>query len=173
MSERVLGSFRSGASSAIRRLQSTSDRLLGKKRETTPFAETQTSDPTCWRTRQTELIEFYSSYEELVTLLCDAAQYGPVSQSEREYQRLRSLLQAGYLKVRRYVVAFLRYSPEDAQVGISLWGKSADAFEALVAAPSLEELLRTEDGSMVSRVMRTREALTLYGEHLQRLAAQA
>ncbi len=47
-----------------------------------------------------------------------------------------------------------------------------DAFEALVAAFDLQEFLKMDDGNMISRINRTREALNLYGEHLKQLAAR-
>jgi len=48
-----------------------------------------------------------------------------------------------------------------------------DAFEALVAAFDLQEFFKLDDGNMISRITRTREALNLYGEHLRQLAAVA
>ena len=50
--------------------------------------------------------------------------------------------------------------------------KLLDAFEALFSAPSLGDFLRGDDGLMISRMERTREALYLYGDHLRQLAAQ-
>ncbi|MBI1756272.1 MAG: hypothetical protein HYR64_04095 [Fimbriimonas ginsengisoli] len=122
--------------------------------------------------RQTELIVFYGHYEELIETLCDAAQLGPSANLEREYQRLRTWIKDNYPNLRRFVVAFLRYSAEDAEQGLA-FGASADAFEALVAPPTVEAFLRSDDGGMISRIQRTREALMLYGEHLRHLAAKA
>ena len=121
--------------------------------------------------RQSELVVFYTHYEELVETLCDAAQFGPSANLEREYARLRSWVQENYPPVRRYVVAFLRYDASDAEQGL-LFGHSADAFEALAAPPTLEDFLKADDGRMIFRIHRTREALMLYGEHLRRLASR-
>ncbi len=123
--------------------------------------------------RQQELLTFYAKYEELIELLCDCAQCGPNSALEANYQELRKWITENYPSVRKYVVAFLRYSTDDAEQGIALWGRSADAFEALVAAENLNQFLRADDGSMISRIHRTRDALSLYGEHLRQLAARA
>lgn len=49
-------------------------------------------------------------------------------------------------------------------------GEAADAFEALVAAPDLFLFLKHDDGMMISRLERTREALNLYAGHLRQLA---
>lgn len=122
--------------------------------------------------RHEELIRFYRRYEDLVETLCDAAQFGSVPHLEAKYGELRRWMSSNYAPVRRYVVAYLRFTPEDAQVGIATEGKSADAFEALFAAPNLEEFLRLDDGNMISRITRTREALNLYGEHLRQLLAR-
>ena len=57
------------------------------------------------------------------------------------------------------------------ELTLDLYGRSTDAFEALYAAPTLQEQLRGDDGSMIGRIMRTREALNRYAEQLRRLAA--
>jgi hypothetical protein len=120
--------------------------------------------------RQDQLIAFYATYEELVETLCDAAQYGPTPALERSYGRCRAWMQAHYAPVRRYVVAYLQYSTEDARAGLEHQGEGADAFEALVAAPDVEGFLAHDDGMMISRLNRTREALNLYAEHLRQLS---
>jgi hypothetical protein len=122
--------------------------------------------------RHEELVRFYRRYEDLVETLCDAAQYGPTSNLEAKYGELRRWMTSNYAPVRRYVVAYLRFTPEDAHQGILADGKSSDAFEALFASPNLEEFLNIDDGNMISRITRTREALNLYGEHLRQLLAR-
>lgn len=122
--------------------------------------------------RHEELVRFYRRYEDLVETLCDAAQYGPVPHLEGKYGEHRRWMSSNYAPVRRYVVAYLRFTPEDAQVGLQGEGKASDAFEALFSAPNLEEFLRIDDGNMISRITRTREALNLYGEHLRQLLAR-
>lgn len=122
--------------------------------------------------RHEELIRFYRRYEDLVETLCDAAQYGPTPHLEAKYGEHRRWMSSNYAPVRRYVVAYLRFTPEDAQAGMVQDGKPGDAFEALFSAPNLEEFLRIDDGNMISRITRTREALNLYGEHLRQLLAR-
>ena len=121
--------------------------------------------------RQQELVRFYRHYEDLVEILCDAAQYGPTPKLEAQYASLRHWMHENYAPVRRYVVAYLQFSVEDAQQSLEMQGRAADAFEALCAAPDLDTVLRVDDGAMISRITRTREALNLYGEHLRQLAA--
>jgi hypothetical protein len=122
--------------------------------------------------RHEELVRFYRRYEDLVETLCDAAQYGPTGKLEAKYGELRRWMSSNYAPVRRYVVAYLRFTPEDAQQGLLTDGKASDAFEALFAAPNLQEFLGVDDGNMISRITRTREALNLYGEHLRQLLAR-
>jgi len=122
--------------------------------------------------RHEELIRFYRKYEDLVETLCDAAQYGPTPKLEARYGELRRWMSSNYAPVRRYVVAYLRFMPEDAQQGLLNDGRASDAFEALFAASNLEVFLRIDDGNMISRITRTREALNLYGEHLRQLLAR-
>ncbi len=122
--------------------------------------------------RHEELVRFYSRYEDLVETLCDAAQLGANAKLEARYSEHRRWMSSNYAPVRRYAVAYLRFTPEDAQIGLLSDGKAGDAFEALFSSPNLEEFLRIDDGNMISRITRTREALNLYGEHLRQLLAR-
>lgn len=124
------------------------------------------------RERQEELIRFYERYEDLVETLCDAAQYGPDARLEARYAEVRLWMQAGYPDLRRFVSAYLRYDPGDAARSQDLHGTGRDAFEALFAANNLDEFLRGDDGRMIERIDRTREALGRYGDHLRQLIAQ-
>jgi hypothetical protein len=74
--------------------------------------------------------------------------------------------------VRKYVVAYLRFDALDAEHCSTLDGSFGDAFEALFAAPSVDCFMTMDDGHMISRILRTREALNLYGEHLRQLLAR-
>lgn len=124
------------------------------------------------RDRQSDLIQFYAHYESLVEALCDAAQLGNTEALARRYAQERLWMLANYPRVRKYVVAYLRFDSSDAEQSNALDGSYGDAFEALFAAPSMEAFLLADDGLMISRIMRTREALNLYGEHLRQLIAK-
>lgn len=121
--------------------------------------------------RQAELAQFYSKYEDLVELLCDAAQYGPNAPSNERYDQLRGYFLKAYPEMRKYVSAYLDLRVEDAEHALDLYGQPADAFEALFAMPTLDAQLRADDGNMITRIIRTREALNRYAEQLRRLAA--
>lgn len=122
--------------------------------------------------RHDDLVAFYSKYEDLVEVLCDSAQYGPDGRLDSRYLELRSWMMSNYPAIRPFVAAFLRYDARDAQKSLDWHGLAGDAFEALFAAPSISEFLRLDDGEMIFRIERTRNALNLYGEHLRELAAQ-
>jgi hypothetical protein len=122
--------------------------------------------------RREDLLSFYVQYERLVEIVCDGAQYGPEPKLQTGYSELRAWMQANYPRLRRYVTAYLQYDSEDARQGLNLHGSACDAFEALYAAPTLDEFLRGDDGMMISRIMRTRDALNLYGDHLRHLKAR-
>lgn len=123
--------------------------------------------------RQEELILFYERYEELVETLCDAAQYGPTPKLEKVYGQHRESMLDQYPKIRPYLISFLDPAPEDSEVGLKAIGRPTDAFEALISAENVNTFLQIDDGGMISRITRTREALNLYGEHLRQLAAKA
>ena len=140
-------------------------------REAKTEEQTATALPSL-EARQAQLLSFYESYESLVELLCDAAQYGPSAKLETDYERLRTWMMANYGAIRPYVVAYLRLDPVDAQPGLDLHGQASDGFEALFAATTLEQGLRNDDGHMIERILRTREALSRYADHLRLLIAQ-
>lgn len=174
MSERTLRSLKVNARDAVTRLSTVSRRPAALDLDrSADVGESPIALDEDLLQRRHELLDFYAHYEELIELLADAAQYGPTPKLESDYQRLRGTLQRGYQRIRCFVVAFLKYSPEDAQIGVGLWGRSADAFEALTAAATLRSFLRSDDGCLLSRISRTRDALNRYGDHLHRLSAQS
>ncbi len=122
--------------------------------------------------RLEDLRTFYGQYEALVETVCDGAQYGPDPKLAERYEVLRRWMQTGYPPMRRYVTAYLQYEAGDARRGMDLHTGACDAFQALFAAPTLDEFLRGDDGMMISRIMRTRDALNLYADHLRHLKAR-
>ncbi len=122
--------------------------------------------------RLEQLRTFYDQYNDLVETLCDSARYGPTTNLETRYADMRGWMLSHYAPLRKLVVAYLRFDAADARQGLDLHGQSADAFEALFCAPSLGDFLRGDDGLMISRMERTREALHLYGDHLRQMAAK-
>jgi len=122
--------------------------------------------------RQVELNEFTDRYEDLVEVLCSAAQFGPSPKLDAVYTDLRRIYDVQYASLRPFLISYLEFVPNDEQGGLKLCGRPLDAFEAIVAATDLHELIRQDDGSMISRINRTREALARYGEHLRLLAAR-
>ncbi|HWA84328.1 MAG TPA: hypothetical protein VG820_12870, partial [Fimbriimonadaceae bacterium] len=133
------------------RIRST-DRRFAREMERMRLAQ-----PTI-RERQQELVRFYMNYENLVEVLCDLSTCGPTPNLETAYRAIREWMLKNYPDVRRYVIAYLKYSAEDAQQSLDINGKSADAFEALFTAPTLKEFMEHDDGKMISRINRTREA---------------
>ena len=129
------------------------------------------STPTA-QVRLDELRTFHDQYNDLVETLCDSAQYGPTHQLESRYSEMRRWMLSHYAPLRKLVVAYLRIDASDVHQRLDLHGQSSDAFEALFCAPSLGDFLRGDDGLMISRMERTREALHLYGDHLRQMAAQ-
>lgn len=122
--------------------------------------------------RQEDLVKFYECYENLVETLCDAAQYGPTPRLEVEYHRCRDWMQRHYPATKPFVIAYLRFDSEDAELILQAGGDGADAFEALIAPPDLHAFLKMDDGNTISRISRTRQALSLYGEHLRQLTSR-
>ena len=120
--------------------------------------------------RQRELIDFYEVYESLVETLCDAAQFGPNANLDEKYRTCRAQIQSAYKPLKPFLISYLEFLPDDAEAGLKLCGRPLDAFEALVASFDLQEFFLMDDGNMISRLTRTREAMNRYGEHLRLLA---
>ncbi|MER3495839.1 MAG: hypothetical protein C4320_02910, partial [Armatimonadota bacterium] len=113
----------------------------------------------------------YVSYEELVEAVLNASNYGPDDSHQTAYFHAAFALKRDYPKIRPYLMAYLRMSPSDAAYSLAQWGKGADPFEILFQHDHVADLLESDDGEMISRIHRTREALTLYNEHLRSLAS--
>ncbi len=109
--------------------------------------------------RQAELVGFYSRFERFVETLCDAAQYGPNARLSAAYLEDRDWVATQYASLRSYVDAYL--SPEE-----------PDAFDRLLHSTDLSHFLADDDGAVIFRITSTREALSLYAEHLRQLAAR-
>ena len=122
--------------------------------------------------RQREVIDFNDLYENLVDILCDAAHYSPNEGLDMNYKQYRLQIQEAYKPLKPFLTAYLEISPDDDEAGLKLTGRSLDAFEVLVAPIDLKEFFLMDDGNMISRLTRTREALNLYGQHLSLLAEQ-
>ena len=88
------------------------------------------------------------------------------------YKQYRLQIQEAYKPLKPFLVSFLEFTSEDEEAGLKLTGRSLDAFEVLVAPIDLKEFFLMDDGNMISRLTRTREALNLYGQHLSLLAEQ-
>ena len=111
---------------------------------------------------------FQEKFDEFVELLCDAAQGGVTPVLDANYIQLRRTLRDSYPTLKPFMGAFLRSSDDDDEYHLN--HGQADAFEALFAPADLSEFLEFDDGKAISRITRTREALTLYGEHMRQLA---
>lgn len=109
--------------------------------------------------RQRELVAFYDRFERFVETLCDAAQYGPNARLEKAFLEDREWVATHYASLRPYVGAFL--APEE-----------PDAFDRLFDSENLSSFLADDDGGVIFRITSTREALSIYAEHLRQLAAR-
>ena len=119
-----------------------------------------------------DLTAFSDRYEDLVELYCNAAQFGSTEKSEKQFTDIRAEYLRRYAPIRAILVSLLVSAPEDELVGIKLLGRPLDAFEVLVAPKTVEEFLATDDGHTISRLTRTQEAISKYGDHLRLLATR-
>ena len=109
--------------------------------------------------RQADLVEFYDRFEKFVETICDAAQYGPNARLDAAYLSQKARVAEAYPRIKSFVDAFL--PPED-----------PDAFERLLSADDLSRFLAEDDGTVIFLITGTRQALSLYAEHLRQLTAR-
>jgi hypothetical protein len=114
-----------------------------------------------------DLIEFYDRFERLIDVICAGARYGTQPSLAADYHTLSEDMRRLYPELRTYVLAYLKVDVRDTQFGIGLSGQTTDAFQCLFCAPSLAELIAADDGGLVGRIERTRDALYRFGDHLR------
>jgi hypothetical protein len=111
--------------------------------------------------RLDDLGEFSRHYEVLVDSICDAAQGGPDPELEETYLREKRWMESHYFLVRSQAIQYV----EDAE-------PEMDDFQQLFEPTNLPTLLAADGGNMIPRIVRTREALEAYAEHLRLLIAR-
>ena len=117
--------------------------------------------------RMAQVRAFYDLYEDAVEVLLAATTIGASAALQERYDGLRRVVLAEYGPIKPYLLAYLRMTVADAEYGLAHLGRPSDAFEILFGHAELAQLLATDDGEMIRRITRTREALTLYAEHLR------
>lgn len=130
---------------------------------------TQTKAQKSIQLRRQELIDFYQRFEQFVEVLCDAAHLGPSENLDRKFNDLQEYLRPHYQPLQGYLSAYVRPLPSDAENCMQGSGRFGDVFDALFAFDALSNFLEADDGYMISRISRAREALMRYGEHLRKL----
>jgi len=116
--------------------------------------------------------EFFDRYDDLVGLLCVAAQEGLEPGHEEEYARSRTYFVTRYPVVKGYVTPHLETDASDTQAG--RWGRrSCDAFEAMFAPHSIAAMLEADGGNLIGRLIRTQAALAAWETSITRRVAAA
>lgn len=108
--------------------------------------------------RRADLGSFTVTYDRLSEILCDAAQYGPTPDLEREYQRVRAWYLHAYERVQPYLLSY--------QEAVT---PNEDEFQFLAGPPTLLDALAADEGDLIPRLLLTRSVLTRYQFHLDQL----
>ena len=104
---------------------------------------------------------FYDQYDALIGVLCLAAQEGVAPRFESDYSRLRVWLAANYPRVQTHLRPHLTHDATDTFA--TRWGRRpCDAFEALYLPPTIAAMLHADNGTLISRLMRTQDALAAW-----------
>jgi len=108
--------------------------------------------------RRQALQEFSDRYEDLVEVVCDAANAGNSPKFEARFESALPAYVDAYRPVRAFLISFLP-------------PRSGDEFGWFAKFADLQTLLDADDGGLIGRIMETRAAMNDYSEHLQRLSA--
>ena len=76
--------------------------------------------------RHQDVLDFYTNFENLVEILCDAAQRGATAKLQTRYTEERNWMQTHYYLVRPYLAAYLTLDADDAELSLLLDGMAGD-----------------------------------------------
>jgi hypothetical protein len=105
-------------------------------------------------TRSEDFNDFSTDLEEILEIISDAANYGPAPKYVRDYERLRETVERKFCRIATDVAHFIM--PKKLR---RMWSND-----------SLNELLDRDNGRLIDDVIETRQVLTMYADHLRRLA---
>lgn len=126
-------------------------------------------DPARLAALRAHLLRFYDDFESLVDLICASARCGVVGGMAAEYRQLTDAMKRNYPAIRTYVLAFLDVDVADTEYGLSLCGLPLDALQCLYYPPDLEALHEADDGKLIARIERCRNALYRLADYLREL----
>ena len=122
--------------------------------------------------RRNDYEAFFDQYDALIGVLCLAAQEGIAPPFEADYSRLRVWLASNYPRVQTYLRPHLTGDATDTFA--TRWGRRpCDAFEALYLPPTIAAMLHADNGNLISRLMRTQDALAAWNTALAHEEAAA
>ncbi|MDW8289370.1 MAG: hypothetical protein RMM06_01495 [Armatimonadota bacterium] len=123
----------------------------------------QRTDPLAQCRRQREqFLAFYEHYEQLVDLLCWAARDTVHDGCDEQYQRVRAWLRQHYAPLRKAMAPFIR------QVLLETGGNpQQDPFEPLFAPTHVMQVIESDAGDLLGRIIITRDIVTRYDAHLR------
>lgn len=121
------------------------------------------TDPLAQYRRQREqFLTFYDRYEQLVDVLCWAARDTVHDGCDEKYQQVRKWFLQHYALVRRAMAPFIQ------QVLSQQGGNPReDPFARLFMPAHVMQVIEQDEGDLLSRIILTREIVTLYDAHLR------
>lgn len=98
---------------------------------------------------------FYDQYDVLIGLLCGAAHEGVQTEMEAEYQQRRGWFFVNYPPLKRTLERFL---PDDSDPNRAA-RRPGDCFEALYHPATIAEMLASDGGYLIPRLLQIQAAL--------------
>ncbi len=116
---------------------------------------------------------FYGQYDEMIGLLCEAAQMGIEARMEEEYLVRQAWFANNYpQRVQALVEPFLTFGgsdDQDMEIRVGLWEhRATDSFEALYLPTTIAALLAADGGSLIGRMIHTQTVLGTWEAHIAR-----
>lgn len=125
--------------------------------------------PVDWRLQRQLLAEFYQDFERLSDLICDAARCGNGAPFQAAYSEVRADLMHQFPAIQPHLIAHIDCDPTDVEIGMQFAGRPTDAVEALFVSESLQDVIDSDGGGLMNRLIRARSGLFRYGDHLRSL----
>lgn len=121
------------------------------------------TDPLTQYQRQREqFLAFYEHYEQLVDVLCWAARDTVHDGCDEQYRQVREWLLKHYAPVRRAMTPFIRQVLSEGD-----GNPQEDPFEKLFAPAHVMQVIESDEGDLLGRIILTRDIVARYDAHLR------
>ncbi len=156
---RSLGSFRPLELASRQTRRALEKRRQDLRERSRPALRTTTTPtPLAWQVEPVTYATFEAQFDDLIGIVCAAANEGNGPGFEAAFARCRSWWVQHYALVKPQIAPYIPYSPADVAPAPTGQTVPCDPFEALWWYPSLATLLHADNGNLIDRLVRVQDA---------------